>query len=172
MALIRGASERPLPIPSSRLDWPHEYVPVGRAIEGEPNTVYDPGIRSRTVIHVVDIARAFMDSLERLTEQLVVWETGGTSSRSRATRPKSVVAIAEAVQEIAMADVPESAVELMANPLSGETIVAEFAVDTDRTHEESGWQPERDVAAAIERRIDAQVTTSPATERSRSPASE
>jgi hypothetical protein len=71
-----------------------------------------------------------------------------------------------------MADVLESAVELMANPLSGETIVAEFAVDTDRTNEESGWQPERDVAAAIDRRIDAQVTTSPATERSRSPASE
>ena len=40
-----------------------------------------------------------------------------------------------------MADDLGPTVELMENPLSGETMVEEFTVSTARTHEEVGWQP-------------------------------
>jgi nucleoside-diphosphate-sugar epimerase len=90
-------------------------VPVGRAIDGEPITIYDSGTRSWTVIHVVDVARAFMDSFERLEEHLEVCETGVTTSPISSDEDQSVGAIAETVQQITMTDDPESAVELLEN---------------------------------------------------------
>jgi len=116
-------------------------VPVGLAIDWEPITVYAPGTRSRNVIHVVDVARAFMDSLERLKEQLVVCETGVTTSPISSDEDQCVGAIAETVQQITMADVLGSAVELMANPVSGETMVVKVVVDIVRMPEQVGWQP-------------------------------
>ena len=116
-------------------------VPVGRAIDGEPITIYDPGTRSWTVIHVIHVARAFMDSFEHLEEQLEVCETGVTTSPISSDEDQSVGAIAETVQQITMTDDPESAVELLENQLRGETIVAEDAVDIARMPEEMDWHP-------------------------------
>jgi nucleoside-diphosphate-sugar epimerase len=99
------------------------YGPVNRAIDVEPITVYEPGSRSRNVIHVVDAARAFMDSPERLEEQLVVCETGVTTSPIASDEDQSFGAIAETIRQIAMAGDLESAVEVLENPLRGETMV-------------------------------------------------
>ena len=145
---------------------------VGRALDEEPITVYEPGTQSRNFIHVVDVARAYVASLEQLQEQLAAGETGVTTYPIASDEDPSVHAIAEEVQEIARAYDLDPAVELVENPRSGETMVEAFTVDTARTHEELGWEAQRGVAAAIERRIDARVTTSRATDRSRTPASE
>jgi len=145
---------------------------VGRALAEEPITVYEPGTQSRNFIHVVDVARAYLASLECLREQLAAGETGVTTYPIASDEDPSVHAIAEKVREIAQAYDLEPAVELVENPRSGETMVEEFTVDTTRTREELGWQAQREVPAAIERRIDARVTTSRATDPSRRPLSE
>jgi nucleoside-diphosphate-sugar epimerase len=145
---------------------------VGRALDEEPITVYEPGTQSRNFVHVVDVARAYVASLERLQEQLAAGDTGVTTYPIASDEDPSVHAIAEEVQEIAQAHDLDTAVELVENPRSGETMVEAFTVDTTKTHEELGWEAQRGVAAAIERRIDAQVTTSRATDRSRTPTSE
>ena len=93
------------------------------------------------------------------SSSLAAGDTGVTTYPIASDEDPSVHAIAEEVQEIARAYDLDPAVELVENPRSGETMVESFTVDTARTHEELGWHPERDVAAAIERRIDARVTT-------------
>jgi len=45
-------------------------------------TVYDPETRSRDGIQFVNIVRAYVDSLERLREQLEAGETGARPTRS------------------------------------------------------------------------------------------
>jgi len=49
---------------------------VGRAVAGEPLTVYEPGTQARNYVHVKDVARAYVRSSERLLDQLDAGATG------------------------------------------------------------------------------------------------
>ncbi len=49
---------------------------MNRAVAGETLTVYEPGTHPGNFIHVKDVARAYVDSCERLLEQLDRGETG------------------------------------------------------------------------------------------------
>ena len=127
---------------------------VGRALDGETLTVYEPGTQARNFVHVVDVARAYVRSVERLLEQLDAGETGVDHYMVASDEDPGVGAVAETVQRVAEETAGLSPdVELVENPRSGETMVEQFGVDTSKTHEELGWDPTRTVDETIRQQI-------------------
>lgn len=133
---------------------------VGRAVAGEPLTVYDPGTQSRNFVHVKDVARAYVRSAERLQTQLADGDTGVDKYAIATDEDPSVHETAELVARIAdeeLGDRPE--VTRVENPRAGETLVDEFAVDTTRTHDELGWDPEYTVEDSVRHLLRTHATT-------------
>ncbi|EMA28829.1 NAD-dependent epimerase/dehydratase family protein [Haloarcula japonica] len=124
---------------------------VNRALAGETLTVYEPGTQSRNFIHVKDVARAYVDSCERLLEQLDRGETGVEKYEIASDEDPSVHTVANLVKDIAadVADI-DADVELVENPRGDdETLVDSFPVDTERTTDTLGWTSDHDVESAI-----------------------
>jgi len=123
---------------------------VDRARDEETLTVYEPGTQSRNFIHVVDVARAYVHSVEQLDGQLAAGETGVDRYAIASEEDPSVERVAELVQSIAAEEAGlDVDVELVENPRSGETMADEFSVDTSRTGEQLGWEPTRTVEESI-----------------------
>lgn len=123
---------------------------VSRALAEEPLTVYEPGSQARNFVHVVDVARAYVRSAERLREQLQAGDTGVDHYMVASDEDPSVEAVAELVRSIAAEEADlETTVELVENPRSGETMVEQFGVDTSKTHSELDWTPTRSVEATV-----------------------
>lgn len=132
---------------------------VDRVFSDQPLTVYEPGTQARNFIHVHDVATAYVRSAERMLEQLSQNETGARAYEIASSEDPSVMEIAELVQQIAAAEAGiDTAVELVANPRGGETLVDKFAVDTTRAQEELGWKPTRTVENTIRDLIQARTT--------------
>ncbi|ELZ13883.1 UDP-glucose 4-epimerase [Halovivax asiaticus JCM 14624] len=124
---------------------------VNRATEGNPLTVYEPGTQSRNFIHVKDVARVYLHSVERLLEQLAAGETGSTTYEVGSDEDPSVMSVAETVAQLADEELgirPD--IELIENPRAAETTVEDFAVDTSRISSELGWEPTHSVEESIE----------------------
>ena len=131
---------------------------IQRALDGKPLTVYEPGTQARNFIHVVDVARAYVRSAERLREQRSVGETGVDRYMVASDEDPGVMAVAETVQRIAEDETGVAPdVELAENPRSGETMVEQFGVDTAKTHAELGWEPTHTVEETIRRQIRANL---------------
>ena len=125
---------------------------VNRALASETLTVYEPGTQSRNFIHVKDVARAYVDSCERLLEQLDRGETGVEKYEIASDEDPGVHTVANLVRDIAadVADI-DADVELVENPRGDdETLVDSFPVDTERTSDVLGWTPEHDIESAIQ----------------------
>jgi nucleoside-diphosphate-sugar epimerase len=122
---------------------------VSRALAREPLTVYDPGDQARTFVHVRDVASAFVRSAERLLDERAAGETGSTAYEVATDEDPGVTTIAERVRRICVEEGgPEVDVVLEENPRD-ETLVGEFGVDTSRTREALGWEPEESVEATV-----------------------
>ncbi|WP_424002688.1 NAD-dependent epimerase/dehydratase family protein [Haloarcula salina] len=124
---------------------------VRRALAGETLTVYEPGTQSRNFIHVKDVARAYVDSCERLVEQLDAGETGVEKYEIASDEDPSVHTVAELVRDVAaeVADI-DADVELVENPRGDdETLVDSFPVDTSRAADVLGWEAVHDVESAV-----------------------
>jgi UDP-glucose 4-epimerase len=123
---------------------------VNRALSGETVTVYEPGTQARNFVHVKDIARVYLRSVERLLEQLKAGSTGTETYEVGSNEDLSVMSVAETVRECAREkrglDVD---IELVENPRAGETMVEEFSVDISRVRERLGWEPQEDVSESI-----------------------
>jgi UDP-glucose 4-epimerase len=124
---------------------------VGRALAGETLTVYEPGTQARNYIHVVDVARAYVRSAERLADSLADGETGVEKYELASDEDPSVGDLAELVQRLAREERDiEVDVELVGNPRAGEeTLVSEFPVDTTRAREQLGWETGRTLEATV-----------------------
>jgi len=132
---------------------------LGRAMAGEPLTVYEPGSQARNYIHVKDVARAYVRSAERFKEQLAAGETGVEKYEIASDQDPSVMTVAEQVQAIATEYGIDVNLELVENPRAGEeTLVEQFDVDTTAARETLDWNTEYTVEDAIrelfERRSD------------------
>jgi UDP-glucose 4-epimerase len=123
---------------------------VDRALGDEMVTVYKPGTQARNFVHVKDIARVYLRSVERLLEQLEDGKTGVETYEVASDEDLSVMYVAETVREVAREvrslDVD---VELVENPRDGETMVEEFGVDTSAARKRLGWLPEEEVEESI-----------------------
>jgi UDP-glucose 4-epimerase len=128
---------------------------VNRALSGETLTVYEPGTQARNYIHVKDVAQAYVQSAERMLEQLDEGETGVSKYEIASGEDPSVQEVAELVRDTAAelrgVDAP---VELVENPRGNETLVEDFAVDTSQAREELGWEPEYTVADSVRRLLE------------------
>lgn len=124
---------------------------VRRALAGETLTVYEPGTQSRNFIHVKDVARAYVDSCERLLEQVDAGETGVEKYEIASDEDPSVHTVAELVRDIAVEVAGiDAAVELVENPRGDdETLVDEFPVDTSHAADVLGWEATHDVESAV-----------------------
>jgi len=125
---------------------------VGRALAGEPLTVYEPGTQARNFIHVKDVATAYVRSAERLLSQQGRGETGTETYEIASDEAMSVMSVAEIVQETAAeAFGMDVEIDLIENPRAGEAMVEEFGVDTSKARETLGWQPTESLRESIHR---------------------
>ncbi|WP_340097978.1 NAD(P)-dependent oxidoreductase [Salinibaculum salinum] len=123
---------------------------VGRARAGETLTVYEPGTQSRNFVHVVDVARAFVRSTERLVEQVAAEETGVEKYEIATDEDPSVEAMAELVAAVASEQQGQRPpVDIVENPRGNETLVSNFDVDWSRAREQLGWEPTRTVEGTV-----------------------
>jgi len=124
---------------------------VGRALDEETLTVYEPGTQARNYVHVVDVARAYVRSVERLADRLAAGETGVEKYELASDEDPSVGELAELVQRLAREERDiEVDVELVENPRAGEeTLVSEFPVDTTRAKEQLGWETQQTLEATV-----------------------
>jgi UDP-glucose 4-epimerase len=126
---------------------------VNRAFSDDPLTVYEPGTQARNYVHVVDVARAYVHSTERLLDALDAGETGVEKYEIASDEDPSVMELAELVQSIAAEEGVDTEVSLVENPRGNETLVSDFAVDTTKAHDVLGWAPEHGVEESIRRLV-------------------
>ena len=124
---------------------------VSRAKAGEPLTVYEPGTQARNYVHVVDVARAYVRSCERLLDQLDAGETGVEKYEVASDEDPSVETVAHLVADVASEEAGiDAEVKLVENPRAdAETLTDSFEVDTSRARERLGWSPERNVESDV-----------------------
>jgi len=118
---------------------------VNAARSNEPLTVYDPGTHARNFIHVKDVADAYRRSIETLVNA----EDGATTYTVASDQVRSVLDIAEFVQEIAKDElgyVPP--IERVKNPRD-EAISEEFSMETAPVVNDLGFNPSRTVEDSI-----------------------
>jgi len=123
---------------------------VNRALAGETLTVYEPGTQARNFVHVKDVARAHVRSMERLLEQLERSETGTETYEIAGEEDMSVMEVAEIVREEAEIELGEEIeIQLVENPRSNETTVDQFEVDISRATQKLGWKPSESVKPSV-----------------------
>ncbi len=127
---------------------------VGRALSGDPLTVYEPGDQSRNFVHVKDVAAAFVRSAERLIERRTAGETGVEKFEIASDEDPGVTAVAELVADAARDHGLGPEITLVENPRGNETLVSEFPVDTSAARETLGWEPEHTVAETVRELVD------------------
>ena len=119
---------------------------VDKALNEEPLTVHEPGTQARDFIHVKDVARAYALSLD----ELVGSEDGATTFTLASGDDRSVLDIAEVVQEIVAEERGrEVPIEMVENPRESETEVSDFTVDTAEAADAIGFEPEYDIERAV-----------------------
>ena len=123
-----------------------------RALSGELLTVYEPGTQARNFIHVIDVARVYVQSTERLLAQLESGSTGTETYEIAGEEDMSVMTVAEIVRNAAEEELgTEIDVDLIENPRSAETMVEEFSVDISKAKSVLGWKPNKTVAESVQR---------------------
>ncbi|RLM70755.1 NAD-dependent epimerase/dehydratase family protein [Halorubrum sp. Atlit-8R] len=123
---------------------------VNRALAGETLTVYEPGTQARNFVHVKDVARAHVQSMERLLKQLERSETGTETYEIAGEEDMSVMEVAEIVREAAKLELAkEIDVQLVKNPRSNETTVDQFEVDISKAVQELDWEPSEGVRSSV-----------------------
>jgi UDP-glucose 4-epimerase len=123
---------------------------VDRALAGEPITVYEPGTQARNFLHVKDVSKVYISSVERLLEQLDRGETGTETYEIASDEEMSIQRVAEIVRSTAEAELQTGvSVELVENPRSGETMVEEFSVDASKAADVLGWEPVESVEDSV-----------------------
>ena len=125
---------------------------VNRALAGKTVTVYEPGTQARNFIHVMDVARAYVRSAERLIEKLKRGDTGTETYEIASEEDLSVMRVAEIVREVAHEELElDVDIELIENPRADETMVPEFGVDVSAAREKLGWKRTKNVRQSISR---------------------
>lgn len=126
---------------------------VEKALAGENLTVYEPGTQARNYVHIVDTATAYVRSVEAVLNQYHNDEAGVQKCEIAGQNAPSVLDVADLIQEIAVERGIDVGVQRVENPRT-ETLVSDFDVDTSKTHDVLGWEPERGLAPSIREMFD------------------
>lgn len=119
---------------------------VERALAGDPLTVYEPGTQSRDFVHVKDVSRAYVQSVESLVDG----SSGAETFTLGSGEGRRILDVAELIAAVAREerglDVP---VELVENPREGEATADEFVVDYSTARDLIGFEPTHGVEAEV-----------------------
>lgn len=119
---------------------------VGKALAGEPLTVHEPGTQARDFLHVKDVARAYLLSLDELLDA----DDGAVSFPLASGDCRSILEIAETVQRIVEEERGERPeITMVENPRGEEAAGDDFTVDTTAAREAIGFEPEHSVEETI-----------------------
>jgi Nucleoside-diphosphate-sugar epimerases len=115
---------------------------VEKALNREPLTVHEPGTQARDFVHVKDVARAYLQSLENL----VGAEYGATTLPVASGECMSILGLAETVQKVVEEERGYTVkIEMVENPRGDESAADDFTVDTTEAKKEIGFEAERTV---------------------------
>jgi UDP-glucose 4-epimerase len=124
---------------------------VNRVIDNEPLTVYEPGTQARNFVHVKDVARVYVHSIERLLNQLATGHTGTETYEVASDEDLSILQISNIVQRQAKKELETDVeIQLVENPRAGETMTEEFGVDTTQTQNKLQWTVQHDVSTTVQ----------------------
>lgn len=120
---------------------------VEKALNQESLTVHEPGTQARDFVHVKDVARAYMKSLDVLKDDP---EDGATTLPIASGECMSVLDLAEMVQSVVEEERGYTVeIEMVENPRGSETAAEDFTVDTDEAREEIGFEVKESVEQTI-----------------------
>lgn len=122
---------------------------VEKARNDETLTVHKPGTQARDFIHVKDVARAYIRSIEKLIEDADTYD-GATTIPIASGEDMSVLDLASLVQRVCGEERGyEPDVELVENPRGEEAAGSDFSVDTSRAAETIGFEVEHTVEETV-----------------------
>jgi UDP-glucose 4-epimerase len=124
---------------------------VDKALNEEPLTVHEPGTQARDFVHVKDVARAYMYSLEKL----VGAENGARTFPIASGECMSVLELAETVRDIVEEESGYTVeIEMVKNPRDSETVSDDFVVNTDGARDAIGFEAEYAVEDAVREMVE------------------
>jgi len=119
---------------------------VEKALNEEPLTVHEPGTQARDFVHVKDVARAYLCSVEHIFDD----EDGARTFPIASGECMSVLELAETVQEIVNQERGYNVeIEMVKNPRESETVSDDFVVDTEGARDAIGFEAEYSVEDAV-----------------------
>jgi UDP-glucose 4-epimerase len=119
---------------------------VERALSGETLTVHEPGTQARDFVHVADVARAYVRSVDALPDA----DDGAVTLPIASGEEYSILELAELVQRVTDEERGETVeVELVENPREGEAVSGDFTVDTTAARDAIGFETERSVEGFV-----------------------
>ena len=119
---------------------------VEKALNREPLTVHEPGTQARDFVHVKDVARAYLQSLEKL----VGAEDGATTLPIASGECMSILGLAETVQEVVEEERGYTVeIEMVENPRGDESAADDFTVDTSEAREAIGFEAQESVEETV-----------------------
>lgn len=120
---------------------------VEQALAGEPLTVHEPGTQTFDFVHVCDVARSYVDSVDTLLGASPGAETLIIGSGEEWSVREIAEIVQRAAQEVRNLDV---SVEYVENPRGDEaTESTDFTVETTTAREQIGFTAKQDVESAV-----------------------
>jgi len=124
---------------------------VEKALNEEPLTVHEPGTQARDFVHVKDVARAYMCSLENILDS----EDSARTLPVASGECMSVLELAETVRDIVEEERGYTIeIEMVENPRESETVSDDFVVDTDEARDAIGFEAEYTVEDAVREMVE------------------
>jgi len=124
---------------------------VEKTLNEEPLTVHEPGTQARDFVHVKDVARAYLCSLESLVNA----DDGARTLPVASGECMSVLELAETVRDIVKEERGYTVeIEMVENPRESETVSDDFAVDTDEARDAIGFEAEYAVEDAVREMVE------------------
>jgi UDP-glucose 4-epimerase len=124
---------------------------VEKALNEDPLTVHEPGTQARDFVHVKDVARAYLCSLENIFDK----DNGARTFPIASGDCMSVLELAETVRDIVEEERGYTVeIEMVENPRESETVSDDFVVDTDEARDAIGFEAEYTVADAVREMVE------------------
>jgi UDP-glucose 4-epimerase len=124
---------------------------TSEAKEGNELTVHSPGTQAKDFIHVKDVARAYLRSLERIKEEQDGKEVYLLASGESTSIKQLADMISEEAEDIA-GKRPD--VTIVENPRENDSIVENFDVDISKTTEALGFRTEHSLKESVREMLD------------------
>jgi UDP-glucose 4-epimerase len=124
---------------------------VNCAQKEEDLTVHSPGTQSKDFIHVKDVARAYIDSLETITDE----QEGKKSYVLASEESISIEELAEIIRDKSRElEISDPEVRIVENPREKDSVVENFDVESNKIKKDLGFDAEHTLKDSIAEMLD------------------